>query len=135
MRGVSVVVENKPGALADISYILGKNRMNIESISVVSLGKKAVMTLIVKNADKVEKILKQNNYKISSTNTLFLRLIDKPGALAEITKVLSDEKVNLKDVHIVSKSEGKTVVALSVDRPLKAKRLLDAYIVKAEDVQ
>lgn len=135
MRGVSVVVENKPGALADISYILGKNRMNIESISVVSLGKTAIITLIMKNADKVEKILKQNNYKISSTNTLFLRLTDKPGALAEITKILSDEKINLKDVHIVSKGEGKTVVAVGVDRPLKAKRLLDAYIIKAGDIQ
>jgi len=48
MKDITIIAPDKVGLLADISYILGKARVNIESIAVTSVGGKAVITVLVK---------------------------------------------------------------------------------------
>src|SRR5512137_818874 len=94
MQGITVVADDRVGLLADISYILGTTHINIESISVSAIGGKAVITLLVKNPEKAESVLKNNGFSVSSGNVLFFRVEDKPGALAAVAKRLADNKIN-----------------------------------------
>lgn len=130
MNDLTIVTEDKVGLLADISYILGKAKINIESIAVNSVGGKAVITLLVKNAPKAEDVLKKNGFRVSSGNVIFVKLQDRPGALSEIAKMLADNKINVENLNLITKDGKHTIVGITVDRPRKAKTILKTYLVE-----
>jgi len=49
IKQITVVAEDKVGLLADISYILGKAKINIESLSVEVQGNKCLIDISVKD--------------------------------------------------------------------------------------
>lgn len=129
MHGITVVADDKIGLLADISYILGKAKVNIESLSVTSVGGKAVISLLVKDPKKAEEVLKSNGYRISSGNTLFVRLANKPGALAEIAEMLAKHKINGENLTMVTTDGKEGIMSITVDRIRKARSALKEYLV------
>ncbi|MFP3950462.1 MAG: ACT domain-containing protein [Candidatus Micrarchaeia archaeon] len=130
MKDLSVITDDKVGLLADISYILGKARVNIESLSATSVGGKAIITLLVKNSKKASEVLERNGFKISSGNVIFVKLEDKPGTLSEVAKLLADNKINVGNLNLISRDGRHTVVGVTVDRPRKAKKVLDPFLIE-----
>lgn len=130
MKDITVIAPDKVGLLADISYILGKARVNIESIAVTSVGGKAVITVLVKNAQKAGEVLERNGFKVSSGNVIFLKLTDEPGKLSEVAKTLADNKISVGNLNLISRDGAHTIVGVTVDRPRKAKKVLEKYLVE-----
>ena len=130
MKDITVIAPDKVGLLADISYILGKARVNIESIAVTSVGGKAIITVLVKNAQKATTVLEQNGFKVSSGNVIFLKLNDEPGKLSEVAKTLADNKISVGNLNLISRDGDHSIVGVTVDRPRKAKKVLEAYLVE-----
>ncbi|MBD3389365.1 ACT domain-containing protein [Candidatus Micrarchaeota archaeon] len=130
MKDLSVITDDKVGLLADISYILGKARVNIESLSATSVGGKAIITLLVKNSKKASEVLERNGFKISSGNVIFVKLEDKPGTLSEVAKLLAENKINVGNLNLISRDGRHTVVGVTVDRPRKAKKVLDPFLIE-----
>jgi hypothetical protein len=132
MKTISIVADDRVGLLADVSYILGKSKVNIESISVDVVGGKAVIVLTVKDAKVAKEILERNNYKVNEENTLVLKLPDVPGELSRITGLMAENHVDIKNVHIISRDGKSTVLVLMVDKPKKAETLLADVLVHGE---
>lgn len=130
MKDLTIIAPDKVGLLADISYILGKARVNIESIAVTSVGGKAIITVLVRNSQKASDVLKRNGFKVSSGNVIFVKLEDKPGTLSEIAKMLADNKINVGNLNLISRDGKHTVVGVTVDRPRKAKKVLAEFLVE-----
>lgn len=130
MKDVTIIMDDKMGLLADISYILGKARINIESIASTSVGGKAIISIVVKNAQKAQKVLEQNGFRVSSGNILFVRIPNEPGNLSKIAKMLVDGKIELEKLAQVSIDGEHVVIGITVDRPRKAKKLLAEYLVE-----
>ncbi|MDD5023030.1 MAG: hypothetical protein PHU63_02575 [Candidatus ainarchaeum sp.] len=130
MKNITVVSEDRIGLLSDITYILGKSKINIEGVDVVIIGGKAIINLTIKDAEKATQALTLNGYKVMESNVLILKLEDKPGELARVTKLLSDSEVDIQNVHILSKDKKQTIIALVVDKGKKAKSLLQEYLVE-----
>ena len=135
MKDLTIIAADKVGLLADISYILGKARVNIESIAVTSIGGKAVITVLVKNSQKATDVLRRSGFKVSSGNVIFLKIMDEPGKLSEIAKMLVDNKIGVGNLNLVSKDGKNSIVGITVDRPRKAKKVLEQYLVEnAEEI-
>lgn len=134
MKDVTVIAPDKVGLLADISYILGKARVNIESIAVTSVGGKSIITVLVKNSQKAMDVLQRNGFKVSSGNVIFVKLEDKPGRLSEIAKMLADQKISVENLNLISRDGKNTIVGIAVSRPRKAKKVLAEYLVENTEV-
>lgn len=132
MKSITIVADDRVGLLADISYILGKTKINIESISVDVVAGKAVILVGVKDLEKAMGILKNSGYNVAETNALILKLDDKPGELGRITAMLADQHVNIEGVHILSRDGRTTILSMVVDKPKKAQEMLKPYIVTSE---
>lgn len=132
MKTITIMADDRVGLLADISYLLGKNKINIDSISVDVVAKKAVITITLKDNSKAKTVLEGSGYKIAETNSVVVKLSDKPGELSKITSSLATEGVNIQNVHMVSKDGVNTILALTVDKPKKAVKLLDQYLLNKE---
>lgn len=128
MKQMTVVTDDKVGVLADISYILGKAKINIDSVVAVSMEGKAIVSLFLKDEKRAAELLKANGYRILESEILVVKLRDQPGELSKISSLLTAQKVNIVNLYIVAKEKGNTLVALRTDKPAKAKKLLAPYM-------
>ena len=133
MKEVSIISDDKIGLLADISYLLGKSNINIESVSATSVGGKAVISVLVKNREKTKDVLQKNGFKVSEHDTFFINVKDKPGQLAEISKMFSDAEINLDNVHLVSKDGKNVIYGLTVNKGYeRAREIVKYYLLDKE---
>lgn len=134
MKQVTVISEDKVGLLADISYLLGKAKVNIESINADVVGGKAIICLALSDADRGKSVLETSGYRVGETNGVVLKLKDQPGELNKITTMLSKEGVNIENVHMLSREGKDTVISIVVDKPKKAASLLKGCLLNSDDV-
>jgi len=133
MKTVTIVSEDKVGLLADISYILAKANINIESLNVDVVGGKAVIMLSVKDEVKARSALEASNYKVNADNTIVIKLNDQPGELSKVTRMLADEGVNIENVLMLSRDSKNTILSMSVDKLAKAQKLLKQYMITEKE--
>lgn len=128
MDQITVVTKDSVGALADISYILGKAKINIDSLSTIALSGKVVLVFIIKDPKKAKSVLENNGYTVLESEILVLKLKDEPGQLSKMSALLSKQKINILNLYFIAREKGKSVVALRVDKYAKAKKLLKPYL-------
>jgi len=129
MKEITIVGDDKVGVLADISYILGKAHINIESVLATAMEGKAIVTLMLKEEKKAAELLKNNGYRVLESEIFVVKLKDEPGQLSDLSKELSEAGVNIASLYVVAKDKGITIVALCVDKPQKAKKILAPHIL------
>lgn len=134
MTTITIVANDKVGLLADISYILAKAKINIESINVDVVSGKAIITMTLSDAKKGKEVLESAGFKSEDVNAVVVKLDDKPGELNRITKLLSEEGVNIENVHMLSKDGNTTVLSLRVDNPRKAALVLKDNLITKDSV-
>jgi len=134
MKYITVVAEDKVGLLADISYILGKSKVNIDAINVDVVAKKAVIVLTVADSTKARAVLEASGYKVAESNMVVIKLPDQPGELSKITGMLAKQSINIENVLTLTRDGKETVLAIAVDKPKKAGELLKEYLLNKEAV-
>lgn len=130
MKQLTIVAEDKVGLIADISYILGKARINIDAITAEVYGGKAVLNLTVRDEKKAARLLEANNYKILESEVLVVKVKDEPGELSAISRRLKEAGINIENLYLVTRGEGFAIDALKVDKPKKAKKVLSQWLSK-----
>ena len=132
MKPISILCDDKIGLLADISYILSKNKINIEAITTNTVGKKAIIILVVNKPDKAIQVLSNNGYSNLSQDYFVVKLEDKAGELNKITQTLADAKINISNVHLLGRDGNSSLVAIKADKMRKAKELLKDMLAENE---
>ena len=132
IKQITVVAEDKVGLLADISYILGKAKMNIESLSVEVQGNKCIIDISIKDEAKAASLLASNGYQVLKHDVLVVKIKDEPAQMAQFTSRLAKEKISTVSLRLITKENGYDTYALQVDHTAKAKRVLATYMKKAD---
>ena len=132
MKQLTIVVDDKVGVIADLSYLLGKMKINIDALSAEVHGGKGVINIMVSDEEKASKILKSNGYNVLSGEIMVIKVRDEPGALSEISGKLQKAKINIKSLYLISRGEGFALDAVIVDKPKIAKKLLAEHLVRAQ---
>ena len=97
---LSVVVENKRGALAEICTRLAEKAVNIIGLMAPQQPGSAPVRLVVNDLDAAKKVLDQIGLKYSEEPVLNVRLSDRPGALGKITRKLADAGVDITFIYV-----------------------------------
>lgn len=132
MKQITIVVDDKVGIIADLSYLLGKTKINIDALSAEVHGGKGVINVLVKDEEKATQVLRSNGYQVLSNEIMVIKVKDEAGALSEVSSKLQKSNVSIKSLYLISRGEGFALDALIVDKPKIAKKLLAEYIVKAK---
>lgn len=96
MIQLSVFLEDKPGVLANFIKLLLDNKILLYCLTVAKTSEHGGLLLIL--VDKLEQciaLLDDNNYLLSTTDVIAIRLNGNPNALYQIPKILGDNKVNI----------------------------------------
>ena len=95
---VVALAENKPGRVANIADILGKNGIDILMTDIADEGQYGVVRLLTANPDKTRNILYNENVTAALTKVALVEMPDEPGVLAKLMKMLAEEQINVKQV-------------------------------------
>lgn len=132
MKTITVVADDKVGLLADISYILAKSKINIESVTVDVVASKAIISLSLSDIPKGKAVLESANYKVEEANAVVIKLPDNPGELSKITEMLAKDGISIQGLHTLSKDGKTTIVAILVDKPRRTNTLLEKLLITNE---
>lgn len=113
MKELTVTSKNTVGALAAVAEALGGVGVNIEAISCYGVGEKAVFRILTADATTAMKTLSRiPDVEVKESDTIVLKMINRPGELGKITRKLANQGINLESLYIVSKKNDYTEVAL-----------------------
>lgn len=118
VKQLSVFVENRAGRLSAITRLLGENDINIRAMSIADTKDFGILRLIVNDSEKALKILKDNNFAVTCTNVLAIRISDKPGGLAEAMECLYNENISVEYMYaaFISEADETAYLVLRVDK-------------------
>jgi hypothetical protein len=115
VKQLSVMVENKPGALAEVCTKLAEKAVNILGLMVPEQAGLAPIRLVVNGVEAAKKIFDGMGVKYSEEEVMSVRLSDRPGALGKLTRKLSDHNIDVKYAYgSILKGAGEAIVILAV---------------------
>jgi len=95
MIQLSVLLEDKPGELANFIKLLMDNKIYIRALTVAKTSEYGLILILVDKPEQCVDLLDENNFTLSTTEVIAIRLNDNPNALYEIPKTLGDNKINI----------------------------------------
>jgi hypothetical protein len=122
-----VQLPNELGALARLLEALATRGLDLRSIGASSIGSQGAAVLVLNDAATARQILRAGKYIFIEGEALVTSAPDQPGAVAGIARRLADAGVNLQGLAILGWHQGKAELALSVDDPDMARRVLGAH--------
>ena len=112
-----------------MTTLLEKENIAVQDFAGLTVGRTAVISLTIEQYKTAFQILKDAGYRVIASEHLLVRLEKHPGALAELSRRLAQEKVNVRGMHIVNKDENAGIVALETADYEKARQVLKDILV------
>lgn len=114
-KQLSVMVENKRGALAELCTKLAEKAVNILGLMVPDQPGVAPVRLVVNHLDVAKKVFDGMGLQYVEEDVLSVRLSDRPGALGKLTRKLADYEIDVRYAYgSILKGAGKAAVILAV---------------------
>lgn len=93
VKQISVFIENKQGALADVTRYIANHNVNLRALSIADTQDFGILRIICEDPKAAEDVLKEGGYITTTTDVLAAAISDEPGALASILEVLAEAQV------------------------------------------
>lgn len=123
---LSVHMENRPGALAELTGVLTDAEVNIHAIAVPDAGEFGTVRIVPDDLMGAREALREAGIPHVASDVLEVPLPDRPGSLSKMARILADEQVFIRHAYatIVEGSE-EAVCILQVDDIHKAEAVLN----------
>lgn len=135
VKQISVFLENKAGRLADVTKVLGSNKIDISALSIADTTHFGILRLIVNDPDSAEVILRDAGFTVSSSPVLAIAIEDTAGSLSIALDALDAKEIGVDYIYaFVGKTQTKALVIFRVeDIPAATKVLTEAGITVLKD--
>ena len=122
---LSVHMENRPGALAELTGDLVDAGVNIQAISVPDTGEFGTVRLLTDNVMQAREALEEAGHAHAAVDVLVVELPHRPGVLMEMARILADNNLTIRYAYATN-SDGAAsgLCILRVDDLHKAKKIL-----------
>ncbi len=122
---LSAFVSNKPGHLQKVLKVLADENINIITLTIAETSDFGILRMIVSDAEKGYRILKEHNITSSVTDVLALEIDDTPGSLYRALDVFAQMDLNIEYMYaFTEKREGKAVMIFRFEDIDAAKKAL-----------
>ena len=120
IKQFTIAVQNRPGALAEITKILWNAKVNVLSLLGTAEGTSGTIQLVAEDARRAKKAMDEAKLSYQETAADEYELPNKPGALAQCLERLAARGVNLSSIHATASKRGKkAVVVYTVETEVK----------------
>ena len=134
VKQISVFLENKAGALSDMTQVLADNDIDMRAFSLAEASDFGIARMIVDDVYKTTTVLKDAGFVHSVSIVLAVPVPDKPGGLNGVLAVLKTLGINVEYMYafLGAKKEIAYMIMKSDDAQ-KAEVALTAHGVRLAD--
>ncbi|MEE9513119.1 MAG: hypothetical protein V3V46_03490 [Anaerolineales bacterium] len=120
-KNLTIHLEDRPGALAEMGEALGKSVVNIDGICGVSCEGVGVLHILVEDAAAAHSAIERAGFKVQDErDVLVVNIVDRPGELGDIARKLANAGVNLDLLYLTASMD----LVIGVDDLEKAQSAL-----------
>ena len=102
-KDLTVILEDRPGTLADIGEALGKAGINIDGCCGFPSEGKGVIHILVEDVGAARRELQQAGLEVrGEREVLVLEAEDRPGVFGEVTRRIARAGVNIDLIYIAA---------------------------------
>ncbi|MGR3319270.1 MAG: ACT domain-containing protein [Candidatus Anammoxibacter sp.] len=128
-KQLTILLENKPGELSKACSELATKDINILAISVSNTIDLGLTRMVVSDHARAKKIFEASGLNVIETDVLAIEITDKPGRMAEITRLFYKERINIEYAYAsVSPDKGKSLGIFWVSNLKKALEIVETHI-------
>ena len=136
---ITVFLENKAGALLNVTKILSDNKVDLRAINIAETADYGLLRMITADNVEAEKVLKAESLIFTETPVLAVAIADKTGALSEVLEILANENIDVHYMYsIFGHQNGKAYMIMQVEDAEKATEILKKQgivIAEANDLK
>ena len=99
VKQISVFLENKPGALSDMTQVLADNGIDMRAFSLAETSDFGIARIIVDDLYKTTTVLRDAGFVHTVSSVLAVAIPDVPGGLSHVLLALKEEKVNVEYMY------------------------------------
>ena len=135
---LTVFVENKQGALVQITEALAAANVDMRALSIADTQEFGILRLIVNNNEAATKALSDLGYIIKNIDVVGVKIGDAPGKLSKALDVLDKANINMEYLYaFLTRTEKHAYVVIRVADNEAAEAVLTAagfHIITDADV-
>ncbi len=121
----TLLLENRPGALAEVCSELAAKAVNIQAIMTSDVRGWGAVRVVVNHPEAARKVFETIGVQFTEEEVLAVRLSDRPGALGRITRKLAENEINIDYTYgSIEKGSPKALVIMGVSDLKRAAKLL-----------
>lgn len=129
MKTFIVHGNNRPGDMAKLTGALASKNVNV-LISALGENGRGLASFVASDEDSAQTALKDAGFEYKMWPTLTVRLNDKPGQAAEISRKLGDEGINIESFFPISMTDESVIAAIGVEDLEVARKALVDHVVE-----
>lgn len=99
---LSVFLENKTGALAELLSLLARHSIDIVALTVADTSDYGLVRLIVSNPTKAQEALKKADFSVRIHSVISIEIGTSSGALLEVLNLFTKANIALEYVYAFS---------------------------------
>jgi len=124
MKDLTVILENRPGALADMGEALGKNGINMEGLCGFPLKGEGIVHILVEEETTAQYVLESAGFEVRAIREVLVldigNVVGKPGSGGKMARNIGNIGVNIDLIYLAENNR----IVLGVDNLEKAKAAL-----------
>ena len=134
VKQISVFLENKPGALVEMTRVLADNGIDMRAFSLAETSDFGIARVIVDDLYKTTTVLKDAGFVHSISSVLAVAIPDVPGGLSQVLSVISNEGSNIEYMYaFLGGREGSAYMIFKVAGHHKAAAALENASIRLVD--
>jgi len=125
MKDLTIQLENRHGALAEMGEALGKAGVSIEGGGAFLVDGNAIAHFLFEDGTAARQALESAGIEVIDDREVLIQRLnqDEPGQLGKIARLMADSGVNIEVIY----SDHSNQLILVVDDPVRGKAVSDAW--------
>lgn len=125
MRDLTIALENRPGALAEMGDALGRAGVSIEGGGAFVVEGQGVAHLLFEDGEAARKVLEAAGIRVVAEHEVLVQRLNQsqPGQLGKITRLMAEAGVNIEVLY----SDHDHQLILVVDDIAKGRAVSEAW--------
>ena len=122
---ISVFLENRPGALMEVTAILSEEEINLRALNIAETSDYGVLRLITDEPDRTAEVLRDKGFLAARTPVIEFQVPDEPGGLDKVLRVIAENGFDIEYMYSIMVSEdGSAGMIFRVREPEKLWEIL-----------
>jgi len=98
----TIMLEDRPGALARVCTLLGDGQINIEAIQGTCRDGQSCVQFVVNDTSGAARALAAAGIAYRCREVLVVKVLDQPGMLGDVAFVMSRAGINIESVYVTT---------------------------------